>query len=249
MIDFAHLSPWLIVAAPLMVMLGYTVFGLSGFGSTAIVLPVLAHFLPVSYLVPAMAMLDMVSSALVGRSGREHLARAELKSLLPYMFVGFVLGATLLVNVPDRWLRAALGAFTMVIGMNSIVNPVLARAISRWWAIPTGVVGGMVTTMFGAGGPIYATFLSARLSDKNAVRATMSTLISVSSSSRVVIYLVSRLLSLATVAGAAAMLPFMWVGVKIGGRIHVGLTAMQMRRVLGALLIFTGASLLVHTLL
>ncbi len=249
MIDLSHLSPWLAVVAPAMVILGYTVFGLSGFGATAIVLPVLAHFLPVSYLVPVMALLDMVSSTLVGRSGREHLARTELKWLLPFMFGGFVLGATLLVNMPDRWLRAALGAFTIAIGLNSIVNPVLARTISRWWVVPTGLIGGIVTTTFGAGGPIYATYMSGRLRDKNGVRATISTLISISSSSRVVIYLVSRLVSVATLGGAALMLPFMWLGVKIGGRIHVGLTAEQMRRVVGALLVFTGSMLLVHTFL
>jgi hypothetical protein len=53
MIDVADLSPWLWLLAPLVVMIGYTVFGLSGFGSTAITVPILAHFLPVSYLVPS----------------------------------------------------------------------------------------------------------------------------------------------------------------------------------------------------
>ena len=34
MIDWHTLSPWLIVLAPMVIALGYTVFGLSGFGST-----------------------------------------------------------------------------------------------------------------------------------------------------------------------------------------------------------------------
>jgi uncharacterized membrane protein YfcA len=63
MIDFQALSPWLLVVAPVAVIAGYTVFGLTGFGATAITVPILAHFLPVSYLVPVMALLDVFSRA------------------------------------------------------------------------------------------------------------------------------------------------------------------------------------------
>ena len=59
MIDPAQLSPWLLLLAPLVIVVAYTVFGLSGFGSTVIAVPILAHFLPISYLVPLMALLDL----------------------------------------------------------------------------------------------------------------------------------------------------------------------------------------------
>ena len=48
---FADHSIWLYVLAPFVIVLAYTVFGLSGFGSTVISVPILAHWLPVSYLV------------------------------------------------------------------------------------------------------------------------------------------------------------------------------------------------------
>src|SRR5205085_5473918 len=100
MIDTAHLSPWLLLVAPMVIMVAYTVFGLSGFGSTVITVPILAHFLPVAYLVPLMATLDVISSIAVGTSGRQHVSVAELKRLIPFMFLGFLVGATLLVGVP-----------------------------------------------------------------------------------------------------------------------------------------------------
>ena len=162
MIDPAHLSPWLLLMAPLMIVIAYTVFGLSGFGSTVIAIPVLAHFLPVTFLVPMMAVLDLFSSAFLGARGREHVAKQELKWLIPCMLAGFLLGATVLVSVPDRYLRVALGVFTVAVGVNSIVNPVLHRTISRWWVVPSGLIGGSIATIFGAGGPIYATYLSGR---------------------------------------------------------------------------------------
>ncbi len=245
MIDYAHLSPWLWVVAPLTLIVSYTVFGLSGFGSTAISVPILAHFLPVSYLVPLMALFDCLCSLFVGTTEREHVAKEELVWLIPVMFGGFAVGALVLVHVPDHYLRVALGIFAMALGAYSIVNPSVTRRISRLWVVPVGLVGGAVATVFGAGGPIYATYLQARLGDKNRVRATTSTLISVSAVSRAAIYAVSGLMLHAAIGiGLAALAPFVWIGLKIGTRIHVGLTQQQMKRVVGGLLLFTGLSLL-----
>lgn len=245
--DWHSLSPWLIVLAPLSIALGYTIFGLSGFGSTLISVPILAHFLPVSYLVPLCALLDLGSSIFVGTTARQHVAKGELKRLLPLMLVGFALGAALLLHVPDAYLRTALGLFAVAIGANAIVNPVVDRTISPWWVVPTGVIGGAVSTTFGAGGPIYATYLSGRLRDKSEVRATTSTVISISAFSRAAVYVVSGLLLHAAIwTGLVLLAPFAWLGVRTGHRIHTGLTQRQMRRVIGTIIVLTGASLLIH---
>jgi uncharacterized membrane protein YfcA len=250
MIDPQALSPWLLLVAPIVVIVAYTVFGLSGFGSTVISVPILAHFLPVTYLVPLMALLDMVSAAFIGRSNRQHVAKAELKTLIPFMFVGFVAGITLLVKVPDQYLRVALGIFAAAVGLHGMVNPVLGRTISRLWAVPVGIVGGAVATAFGAGGPIYAVYFSGRLKDKDQIRSTVSTMISISAFSRVILYAIGGLLLHWTLfAGMVVLAPFVLAGVRLGSRIHVGLTLTQLRRVVGAVLIATGLSLLARALL
>lgn len=248
MIDDIHnLSPWLLLWGPLVVVFAYIVFGISGFGSTVISVPLLAHFLPITYLVPLMVLLDMSAAIFVGTKGREHLNRDELKRLVPLMFIGFVLGLTLLVKLDPDLLRVALGVFAVAVGVHGIANPVLKSTISKWWCIPTAICGGSIATVFGAGGPIYATYLNGRLHDKDQVRATVSTLISISAFSRAVLYAIGGLLlHKAILVGMVVLAPFVWLGLKIGSRIHVGLTQVQMRRMVGALLVLTGASLLVR---
>jgi uncharacterized membrane protein YfcA len=247
MIDIAHLSPWLLLVAPIVVLVAYTVFGLSGFGSTVIAVPILAHFLPIAYLVPLMAVLDVVSATFIGTSSREHVAKSELKHLFPFIFVGFAIGATVLVSMPEAYLRAALGVFALAVGVNSIVNPVLHRTISQWWCIPAGITGGSIAAVFGAGGPIYITYLSGRLKDKDQIRATISTLISISAFTRAVVYAVTGLLfNTAIFAGLIVLSPFVWLGLRTGNRIHVGLSHTQMRRVIGTLLSLVGLSLLIR---
>jgi len=249
-LDYTQLSPWLLLLAPAVIVVAYIVFGLSGFGSTVITIPILAHFLPVWYLVPLMALLDLFSSVLIGSAHREEVATPELKLLVPFMFVGFVVGITLLVGVPDRYLRVALGIFAVMVGVHGIVNPTLRRRIPAYWSVPAGIVGGAVATVFGAGGPIYATYLNGRLADKGAIRSTISAIISISAFSRTVVYGVSGLLlNVAMLGGAALLAPFAWIGLRIGNRIHIGLTQIQMRRAIGAVLVLTGTSLLVRALL
>ena len=244
MIDFAHISPWLWVVAPVVIIVGYTVFGLSGFGSTVISVPILAHWLPISFLVPLMVLLDMASAAMIGGRDRRHVAVPELKRIIPFMFLGFIVGATALVKVPDQYLRPALGIFTMAIGLNSILNPRLHSRISGWWSLPAGVVGGAVATVFGAGGPIYATYLSGRLQDKTEIRATMGALISISAFTRAIVYAVAGLLlHMAIFVGGLVLAPFVLIGLKLGHKIHVGLTQEQLRRLVGGIVLVTGFSL------
>ena len=82
------------------------------------------------------------------------------------------------------------------------------------------------------------------------MRATISTLISISAFTRALVYLVSGvMLHMAILLGTIVLAPFVWLGIKLGTRIHLGLTQEQMRRAIGALLVLAGASLLVRALM
>ena len=248
-VTLSGLSPWIFLVAPLVVIAAYIVFGLSGFGSTIVSVPILAHFLPVSFLVPLMVLLDLACAVFLGGSGRKQVAKDEVKWLIPFMFVGFAVGVTVLVGAPDRYLRVALGIFAVVVGVHGIFNPVLQRKISRLWCFPAGIIGGAVATIFGAGGPIYATYLSGRLTDKGELRSTISTLISISAFSRAIVYAVGGLLLHASIfVGMLLLAPFVWIGLEIGRRIHVGLSQEQLRRAVGGVLVCTGLSLLARAL-
>ena len=86
------------IVAPLAVLFAYTVFGMSGFGSTIISIPILANWLPLTYLVPLMALADLAAAVFVGGSNRRHVSLPELKRVMPFMVVGIVLGVTVLVS-------------------------------------------------------------------------------------------------------------------------------------------------------
>lgn len=89
-------------------------------------------------------------------------------------------------------------------------------------------MGGVFSTMFGSGGFIYAMYLSRRLPDKDAVRATQSTPIGLSTFTRVIIFAVAGIYndwSLLTLA--ACLVPAMVIGIYAGHRITLRPTREQ----------------------
>ena len=235
--------------APLTIVFAYTVFGMSGFGSTAIAIPILANWLPLTYLVPLMALGDLVAAVVVGGSNRRHVSGAELRRLLPFMILGIALGVTVLVNVPQPPLKIGLAGFTMAVGLYSILNPSPQGTISPWWCVPAGTVAGVLAAVFGAGGPGNVAYLAGRLRDKSEIRSTVSVIVSFSATLRTTLYALAGLvLKGGILAGFAMAAPFAWAGIAIGSRIHIGLSNEQMRRAVGVVLMSSGGVLLARIL-
>ena len=143
-----------------------------------------------------------------------------------------------MTNIPSRKSAACFGLYRLVTKPS-------ARPVSRWWGIPTGVVGGLIGGLFGVGGPIYATYMAARIPDPAKMRATLSAVFSFSTGLRLTVYVISGLLLQSEVWWAFLLLfPAMPVGLAIGHRLHARLTREQVGRFISVLLIASGASLL-----
>jgi uncharacterized protein len=250
MSEWAELPLAFWIAAPAVILFAYTVFGLTGFGSTMIAVPILANWVPLATLVPVLVVSDIASALLVGGANRRHVSKPELKRVLPFLVIGLALGVTILVNAPQKPLAIALGLFSLGAGLATILNPAPKGGISAWWSAPAGLTAGVFAAIFGVGGPVYVAYFSGRLKDKDAVRATISTVISISATLRGLFYLFAGLvLKAGVLAGIALVAPIALAGVRLGSRIHTSLTPMQARRAVGLLLVAAGGILLARSLL
>ena len=244
-------SVWVYLIAPLVVFAGYVAFGISGFGSTIIVVPILAQFLPLKFVVPLMVLLDL-SAILMMRANKGLQARdmKEIGSMLPFMLIGMVLGAYLLKSAPEHYLMLALGLFVAGYALITLLHNKVVGTIAPWWRIPISLLGGAASSLFGTGGPIYAIYVSRRLHNPTVMRATMSTIISISVVVRVIIFLLSGLLlKIDLVIAVIALLGFMAVGMLLGMKLHKRMKPEQVRKVVHLLLVGSGSSLVVRALL
>jgi len=228
---------------------GYTIFGATGFGASPLTIPVLAHVLPLTFVLPLAALLDLGSGLALGVHTRRRADTRELLTLLPFTLVGLTLGVTLLVRLPRRATVLALGVFVCVYALHVMFRRGTARRLSRRWAAPAGVVGGIVGALFGMGGPPYVVYLTGRIPDPAAQRATISQMVVLNVGLRVAAFALAGLLvSRDLWTAVILLLPVAWAGVWVGNRAHVRVTPATMARLIGAALFVTGAALISRTL-
>jgi len=239
------MTPDSLVLAGLIILAAYFIRGISGFGSGLIAVPLLALFLPLTFVVPMILVTDFSAALALGTHTRRHARWGEIRPLLPFSLIGIVAGVTLLINLPKAPLLATLGLFVLAFGLRSVLNLHGTGSVSRRWAAPAGLLGGMVGALFGTGGPPYVIYLNHRLRDKGELRATFSGLFILEGGVRIVTFLIAGLLlDIGLLFAILAALPLVALGLFLGNRVHIGLAPAQMQRLLGGLLLISGTSLL-----
>lgn len=207
--------------------------------------PLLALLFPLKFVVPFILLLDFTGSLLLGGANRKQVNWTELKPLMPGAIIGVVLGVTLLVHLDKSVLLIALGLFILAFAIRNLLNLHGDKLVSRIWAIPAGITGGMVSALFGTGGPPYVIYLTHRIRDKGIFRATTSLLFLMEGGLRGVVFALAGLLFQPGLLRAYLFgLPVMALGLWLGSRVHVGITQAQMTRLIGVLLLASGMALL-----
>jgi len=229
--------------------IAYILFGIAGFGTSLIAAPVLARVMPVSTLVPLLSLLDCTAAIVNGVKLNDKIEKREMIWLVPLMIVGSLVGAWLLFVIPSNPMLLALGIFVVAYALYALLAPAARVGLKQVFVIPFGLIGGVFSAMFGSGGFIYAMYLSRRLEDKDAMRATQSTLIAFATFTRVVIFALAGVYNDFKLPVLALMLvPAMLVGLYIGHHITLRMTREQFLRVLNFVLIATGTTLILRAL-
>lgn len=246
--------PWPDLAAMgFAVMLGYTLFGFGGFGANIVAIPLLAHWMPLRFVVPMLLVLDLCAAGFLGLKNRHLVERRELLRLVPWLLVGMFIGATVLARAREAVLLTLLGAFVLAVAAWSLFFGDHAAAgrppASPRWAVPAGLGGGVFSALFGTGGPLYTVYLARRMPDPSRLRATVATIILGAAATRAVLFTANGLLAQpGLLQTSLAALPAAAVGYFIGSRLHHHLPAARVRQGVWLLLMASGASLLWRSL-
>ncbi|MDX1376665.1 MAG: sulfite exporter TauE/SafE family protein, partial [Burkholderiales bacterium] len=225
----------------------YLVFGLTGFGSTVISLPLLAHLLPLKLAVALLLLLDLAAFLAFGLRFRRGIRIDEIRWLVPAALIGMLIGVTLLIRVAESWLLGVLGAFVLCYAAYGLSRRGAPARLPRWAGVPIGLGGGAFSAMFGTGGVVFAIYNAGRIHDKGELRASNAAMIAFSSIARLVLFGLTGLLAqdgLWTLF--ALLLPALGAGVLLGHRLHAAVPAALVVRAVYMLLLFAGASILLR---
>jgi uncharacterized membrane protein YfcA len=228
---------------------GALVFGLTGFGSALITIPLASHIVPLPFALALFALADLASALGVGLENPRNAVRGEWTRLVPMILVGTALGVTALVNLPRAAGMLLLGVFVLSFALYSLVRRPGSRVISAQWAWLAGFAGGITSSLFGAGGPPYAIYLSQRGLTKEQLRATLGFATMTSISLRVLAFFVTGLLLDPRVWIAAAVaVPGAFAGIMVSRRVFRLISRDTLLRAVTVMLLASGASLIVRAL-
>jgi uncharacterized protein len=225
------------------------VFGLTGFGAALVTIPLATHFVPLQFALALYALSDLSAALRVGFENPKNAVKAEWRRLVPMIALGTALGVTLLVNLPRAAGMLALGVFVFGYALYSLFRHESRKVIAAGWGWVAGLAGGVTSTVFGAGGPPYAIYLSHRGLTKEQFRATMGFATLTSISLRVAAFLITGLLLSPKVwLVAVGVVPASLLGITVARRMYLRISREQLLMMVAAVLLVTGGSLVLRAL-
>lgn len=238
------------LAVYILVMTGaFAVRSAAGFGAVLIAMPMLAFVLPVSTAVSVTTALTTITSVHhVSRDWRR-VAWRQFATMAFYSAIGIGVGFYFIHLLDEDALRHSLGVFLIVYSLYAMAtakaSPVLPVRWCRALAAGTGVAGGILGTLFGAGvGPIYVVYFNALRMEREIFRVTMSTVLLLGSAARIAGYARLGFYEGASLALIGIGLPLVVVGSWLGDRVIRRLQPTRFALLVSGLILLSGLGLL-----
>jgi len=228
----------------LVVLIGYTVLGLTGFGSALVIVPLLAWHWPLPEVVALVLVLDLPASLMHSGPNWRRVQWTELRRLLPGMVLGTLIGLWLTHHLQSRWPLLALGVYVATIGLRALRAGQAHQSVGARWGVVYGGGIGVVEMLFGTAGPVVVAWLTRRLPDPHQVRATIPMVMAVA-----VLTVLSGMAWDGRLSQAALWqrwlllivpaLAGVWLGHRLAHRVPVA----RLRQIICALLVVSGSVL------
>ena len=242
---FASL-PQLLLAC-LVLTVAEAVYVTLGFGAGLIAVGGLALLIPeLQDVVVMLLLVNLPAELWVVWTSRRDIAWRGVFILFAGIGVGIPVGTWLLRWSEPGVLLTALGIFLVAVGAVFLVSPTVRRRTwPGWVAPPVGVLSGLLTGLFGTGGPPLVLYYQLSGADKKTFRGHLMAIFLMMTVVRVPSYAVFGLITPTRMWSAFLVLPAVLAGALIGNRIHLELSEAAFRRIVSSALVVIGLLLLV----
>jgi len=241
---FTSLPQFLLVCLVLAV--AEAVYVLLGFGAGLIAVGSLALFLPeLRDAVVILLLVNLPAELYIVRTSWQEISWRGVLILFAGVAVGIPLGSWLLRWGDPSFLLTVLGVLLVVVGAVFIFSPSARRRNGHpWVAPPVGLLSGVLTGLFGTGGPPLVLYYQLGGAEKSAFRGHLMAIFLLMTTVRVPSYAALGLLNAPRLWSALAVMPAVLLGAFIGNRIHLSLEEETFRRLVSGALLVIGLLLL-----
>jgi uncharacterized membrane protein YfcA len=223
------------------------VYVLLGFGAGLIAVGTMALLLPeLKDAVVLLLLVNLPAELWVVRSSWRRISWRGVLVIFVGVALGIPLGTSFLRWGDARFLLIVLGVFLVAVGaVFLLIKDARGRQMPPWAAGPVGVISGVLTGLFGTGGPPLILYYQLQGVDKAAFRGNLMAIFLLMTAVRVPSYAVFGLITAQRMWSALAVLPAVVLGALIGNRIHLRIEESTFRRLVSAALLLIGLLLLI----
>jgi uncharacterized protein len=227
---------------------GYLVMGITGFGSALVTVPLLAWKWPLPEVVALAILLDVPACILHGGLNFRQVRWQAITGMLPGMAAGSLAGLWLLGQLDKRWPLFILGVYIAIVGVRALRQGMQSpKALSAGGYHAGSALVGIIEVMFATAGPVVLSLLQRRLSEIADIRATVPVVMVVAGSVAIAVLAGSgQIESAHTLQRWLVAMPIAALGVFLGNKVARQIPAAVMRSMMAVLLIASGLSLTRH---
>lgn len=244
-------TTWLqFVIAAAVLLAAQVVYVVFGFGSGLIAVGSLALIFPeIRDVVVLLLLVNLPAEVGVAIGARRAIRWRQIAGLLVGIVPGVALGAHVLKIGSPTLVLSALGCFLVAVSLLflRLSGPFTVRW-PRWVALPTGFLAGVLTGLFGTGGPPLIVYHHLAGLTKHAFRGNLMALFAAMTILRVINYTAQDLLTAPRLWSGLALLPVAILGAALGQRIHLEIPEKAFRRLVSLLLGLIGLLLLARNI-
>jgi uncharacterized membrane protein YfcA len=242
---FDSLPQFLLVC--LILALAEMVYVLLGFGAGLIAVGTMALLLPdLQDAVVLLLLVNLPAELWVVRSSWRKISWRGVLVIFVGVAIGIPIGTWWLRWGETRFLLILLGAFLVVVGgIFLMIRRPRGRSVASWTTAPVGLLSGILTGLFGTGGPPLILYYQISGVDKATFRGNLMAIFLLMTMVRVPSYAIFGLITAPRLWSALAVLPAVIAGAVIGNSIHLRIDESTFRRLVSAALLVIGLLLLV----
>ena len=235
----------IILLASLIVLVAHIMKGVTGFGSSLIIVPLLSLFVDIKFVVPVMAIMTFFAGLILFLMTKKHIKKDEFFLVLMFVMVGSFIGAQILANYDSILLKRIFAIFVILFSLRMLLTSErkIIRKIKKFWGAIAGFIGGILGGMFDTNGPPIVIYFGHKL-DKEKFRATITAIFFVDVIWRNILYVSNGVTSLDTLKFALFLLPALIIGIFLGSKIHLKINEVLFRRIVAVILLITGIVLI-----
>jgi uncharacterized membrane protein YfcA len=231
----------------LILLAAQTIYVLFGFGAGLIAVGSLAMLIPaIRDIVVILLLISLPAELIIVTKSWKKISWSGILFILIGVGAGIIIGTLLLKIVRPNIILIVLAVFLILSGITFALSSFKLKSACSSWINPViGIISGVLSGLFGTGGPPLIFYFQLIGLEKSIFRGSLMAIFLVTALVRLPSYAVAGFITPERIWSAVSVLPAVFLGIWLGNRIHITISEEKFRKMVSIALVIIGLILLI----